>query len=280
MSNFLSQCAHLFQHVPEHERDHVMRSIIEFVTGKSLSTLIVQKIELTAEQQEHALRIMRDYLYEHKPLAYSFGTAEFLDCTLAIRPPVLIPRPETEEWVACLIELLVPYADKPLRLVDIGTGSGCIALALAKRFPQFTVIAVDRAEHALALAQENAVKNNIVNIQFIQSDLLTAVATVDMVISNPPYISPADYALLDPSVRYWEDKDALTAADDGYVIIERIVQQAQQKTTHAYPELPSIVMEIGYNQYTGVVQRFYTQYSSIICHKDFCGKDRVMYFYK
>lgn len=266
--------------LPIEERDHVFRSIVEFVTKKSFTENFLTHFQLTQEQQKQAYDILYAYIHENKPLLYSFGITQFLDVTLAIKPPILIPRPETEEWVGRLIEHLEPFKHEQLHIVDVGTGSGCIVLSLAKKFPLFRCTAVDIADYALALAQENAAGNDIHNVRFVQSDLLEHVNQADIIISNPPYIAQAEYETLDASVKDWEDKGALVAADNGYAIIDRIIQQGLLKCSHAYPQLPQYIIEIGHNQGYAVQERYKEIFTHIDVKKDYCGKDRVVYFYK
>lgn len=173
---------------------------------------------------------------EHIPLSYLIGSVPFLDVTIKVVPPILIPRPETEEWVSQLINDLQPHQNNIKTILDIGTGSGCIALSLAKQFPHAIVTAIDINTQALQLAQENAELNGVNNILFIQSDLFEELTSrFDLIVSNPPYIDPIHKLM--PQVANWEDNKALFAQDEGLQIIKQIIQQAP-KYLNYHSELP------------------------------------------
>lgn len=167
-----------------------------------------------------------------EPLQYVLGTAEFLLHTLACDRRALIPRPETEQ----LCELLLLEAKRPEcawksgRIVDVGTGSGCIALALAAALPEATVIAVDRSSEALALARENAARLGLSErVSFVESDLLAAVeGPIDLVVANLPYIPSGEMTGLTREVLR-EPLDALDGGDDGLVIVRRLIAQLGEK---------------------------------------------------
>jgi release factor glutamine methyltransferase len=149
-----------------------------------------------------------------EPLQYITGSTDFHRCKIAVDRRVLIPRPETEE----LVEMIVAENDnQPRTLVDFGTGSGCIAIAIKKARPSWNVLGVDIDSGALQLAQKNAVSNGV-EIVWIEGDMLSAESLmhgthVDIVVSNPPYILPAESATLEPEVRDFEPSLALFHQD-------------------------------------------------------------------
>lgn len=195
----------------------------------------------------------------HKPIAYIIGNIPFGDLTINVRPPLLIPRPETESWVYALIETVRNFRDQPLTILDLCTGTGCIALALAHALPKARVIGVDISPVAIAQAQENAERNNISNVTFIESDLYVAVERLqfDLIVTNPPYIDPALYDQLEPSVRLWEDAGALIAPHAGLATIEKIIIQAHQYLKpNDTRDMPSLVVEIDYMQSDAVQKLF------------------------
>jgi release factor glutamine methyltransferase len=157
-----------------------------------------------------------------EPLQYILGIAYFWNVVFNVNPSVLIPRPETE--------LLVEYASTHLthvkKILDIGTGSGCIAIALRKENPNFEIDAVDISQKALDLAAKNADKNQV-NIHFFQSDVFSNVnKKYDLIISNPPYISSLNYDELPLEIKNYEPKEALLAADNGIHLYKKILAQA------------------------------------------------------
>lgn len=145
-------------------------------------------------------------------MAYLIGFQPFFGLNLKVNPDVLVPRPETELMVEKALAL--PLPNYP-RILDLGTGSGCIALALAKNLPKAKVLAVDISSQALRIAKENARLNNIKNVRFKKSDLFSKVnGKFDLIISNPPYVSEKDMKKLPKEVQF-EPKKALQAGKEG-----------------------------------------------------------------
>jgi release factor glutamine methyltransferase len=183
---------------------------------------------VSRDEQANLQRLIERRL-RFEPMQYILGTQEFFGLELRVTPAVLIPRPETETLVEAVLSRL-PH-DQPLRLVDIGTGSGAIAIALAHALPQAQLTALEISSEALALAAENAATHNLSDrIRFLSSDLLAAVADeppFDAIVSNPPYIPLSDAPSLHPEVRDHEPSQALFAGPDGLDLYARLVPQAQ-----------------------------------------------------
>jgi release factor glutamine methyltransferase len=179
------------------------------------------------------------------PLQYIFGETEFYRLPFLVTPDVLIPRPETEHLIEKVLEL-APLFRTP-RIVDVGTGSGAIAVTLAHEWPDALVSATDLSEAALEIARKNAQRAGFVErIRFLQGDLLGPVAgeTFDIVVSNPPYIATIDRDSLAVEVRDHEPALALFAGNDGLDIYRRLIPAA-------YPLLAQggfLVLEIGQGQ--------------------------------
>lgn len=234
--------------------------ILAYITHTSQTALIARAtISLDAAQQEFLKKSIHEHTVLHKPIAYIIGNIPFGDLTINVRPPLLIPRPETESWVYALIETVRNFRDQPLTILDLCTGTGCIALALAHALPKARVIGVDISPVAIAQAQENAERNNISNVTFIESDLYVAVERLqfDLIVTNPPYIDPALYDQLEPSVRLWEDAGALIAPHAGLATIEKIIIQAHQYLKpNDTRDMPSLVVEIDYMQSDAVQKLF------------------------
>ncbi|MGV3078731.1 peptide chain release factor N(5)-glutamine methyltransferase [Streptococcus sp. 32226D021BW] len=202
--------------------------------------LLLLRQEVSTADQELLNHIFQQ-LSQHRPAQYIVGKADFHDLEFAVDERVLIPRPETEE----LVDLILQENSRAgLRILDIGTGSGAIAISLAKARPDWEVVAVDISEDALAVAQENA-RSNQVSVQFIQSDVLQAVTgQFDIIVSNPPYISPDDKDEVGANVLASEPHLALFAEENGLAIYRQIAEQAGT----FLKENGKLYFEIGYKQ--------------------------------
>lgn len=180
-----------------------------------------------------------------EPIQYITGQQEFYGLMLKVSPAVLIPRPETELLVEALLGRLA--RDRAVSLIDVGTGSGAIAIALACNLPASRVTAVDMSEPALSLAKQNAAAHRVVErVRFLHSDLLKSVVgeKFDVVVSNPPYVPEADRELLEAQVREHEPELALFAGIDGLDVYKRLVPQAWE----ALRPGGLLAMEIGFGQ--------------------------------
>lgn len=163
-----------------------------------------------------------------EPIQYILGTEEFLGMTFRVTPAVLIPRLDTETLVRNAAERLAGLAG-PVRVADIGTGSGAIAVGVAALVPQARVVATDLSPEALAVAAQNAASNGVAErVEFRQGDLTGPLAgdRFQAILSNPPYIDEAEVSTLDPEVRAWEPRLALTPGPDGLSLYRRLIAEA------------------------------------------------------
>ena len=171
-------------------------------------------------------------LLAHEPVQYVLGTAHFAGLELEVTPATLIPRPETEELVQLIARA---HAGRPgLRLLDVGTGSGCLAIALARELPGSQVLAVDISAEALAVARRNAARYAPA-VQFEQVDILqgepagVALASLDILVSNPPYVRESERALMRENVLAWEPATALFVPDDDPLLFYRRLGQVGRR---------------------------------------------------
>lgn len=226
--------------------------------------------EITPEEKEFVESIYKQ-LVAHRPAQYLIGHAEFYGMELKVDERVLIPRPETEE----LVELILTENAKPNQSVlDIGTGSGAIALALAKNRPDWLVTASDISPDALNLASENASLQDL-KISFKKSDCFAEIAeNYDIIVSNPPYISRADESEVGLNVLHSEPHLALFAEEDGLAIYRKIAQEAKNHLR----EGGKIYLEIGYKQGHSVPALFrkYLPEKRVRTLKDQFGQDRMV----
>ncbi|MBJ8325506.1 peptide chain release factor N(5)-glutamine methyltransferase [Streptococcus pacificus] len=210
-------------------------------------------------------------LKEHYPAQYLVGEVEFHGARLQVDKRVLIPRPETEELVDLILK---ENLEDDLSVLDIGTGSGAIAIALAKEKPSWFVTASDLSSEALALAKENA-DNNQVEITFSQSDVFSTISeSFDLIISNPPYIAKEAINEVDSNVLLHEPHSALFADNNGLAIYEKIAKESKNHLK----QNGKIYLEIGYEQGQLVKELFETSFPSktIRIIKDSFGLDRMV----
>jgi release factor glutamine methyltransferase len=212
------------------------------------------------------------------PLPYLTGHVEFYGLELEVTPEVLIPRSETET----LVDLAL--ARRPATIVDMGTGSGCIAVALAVHLPQVTVYAIDLSPAALAVARRNAERHNVVDrVRLMVGDVLNPrPSPAELIVSNPPYISTGDCALLPLSVRDHEPRLALDGGPGGLAIIQRLLAQAPAVLHRPEPAEGkpggAMLIEISADQgdAAGRLARTYFPQAAIRVHPDLAGRDRVL----
>lgn len=258
--------------------------LVQAITHKSeLELITLHSIDWSDYQQSHLDDVLDKIINHNMPLAYILGSMPFAGLDILVHPPILIPRAETEEWVCNLIDQMHPTRNQPLTILDLCTGSGCIALAFADAFSRAHVYATDVNQSALELAKENAKHNQISNITFIHSDLFENIPqnlTFDLIVANPPYIPEQAWSALEPSVKNWEDKNALIASDAGMALVKKIIDRAPEFIKHNQElqknNCPQLAIEIDETQ--GAQISTYLQkhgYTHVMIKKDLEGKDRL-----
>lgn len=202
--------------------------MLAHVTGLSRMQLYMAFDKPLNDMELDALRPMVKRRGKREPLQYILGSTNFFGLELAVTPAVLIPRPETELLVEFTLHRLreLKRYESALRVLDIGTGSGCIALALAKHLPAARVLGVDVAADAVAVARMNATRLGIVNVEFHERNVLqTSIdEAFDVIVSNPPYINTTDMNELEPEVAGFEPRFALTDEGDGLRFYRRFAE--------------------------------------------------------
>ncbi len=211
---------------------------------------------------------------QREPLAYLLGEWEFYARPFYVNKHVLVPRPETELLVEEALKWLRQHpTDEPQSVIDVGTGSGDIAVTLAAEAPSLQLTAIDISPDALATAQRNAERHNVSErITFLQGDLLAPVSyKVSAIIANLPYISEEEYATLMPEVRDYEPVTALRAADDGLALVRRLIDDAP---AHLLPG-GLLGLELGEGQAKIITQELSRQqWNTIVTIADYAGIDR------
>ncbi len=243
--------------------------------GRSLTDLLLDRQMLTPEELD-AFETDIELLAADVPPQYLAGHAWFYNRSYLVDERVLIPRPETEEWVD---RLLSEHGEEDLNVLDIGTGSGAIALTLKLERPSWQVTAVDISADALEVSRLNAQRLGG-EVDFIQSDLTAELAggRFDLIVSNPPYIAEEEWTVMSPSVRKYEPQLALYAEDHGLAVYQRLAQ-----------ELPPILkangqiyLEIGYRQGLEVSEMMNIAFpdKEIELIQDLSGQDRLVWVHE
>ncbi len=213
-----------------------------------------------------------------EPNQYITGTQEFWSLPFRVNPNVLIPRPETELLVEVVLEFL-RSSDSNISILDLGTGSGAIAIALARELSGVRIVATDLSMAALQLARENARMNQVdEKIHFVRSDMFAAISISSekftVVVTNPPYVSHAEFSKLAREIRDYEPRGALDGGPDGLTAIKYIIKEASTVLC----QTGALIMEMGADQAESVstLVRDSQHYQSYRIIKDYSGIDRVL----
>lgn len=244
--------------------------LLEFVTGKARTFILAFGETVLTDAQYEQLNELVARRQRGEPVAHLTGVREFWSLPLFVSPATLIPRPDTE----CLVEqALARLPAAPCRLLDLGTGTGAIALALASERPDCAVTAVDRMPDAVALATRNKHHLGIDNVCVLQSDWFSALQEqqFEMIVSNPPYIDEQDPHLAQGDVRF-EPLSALVAGANGLADIIHIIDRSRRMLTPG----GYLLLEHGWQQGEAVREAFTRAgYLSVETCRDYGGNERV-----
>lgn len=218
-----------------------------------------------------------------EPLQYILGYTEFHGLKIKVGRGVLVPRPETELLVEEAVKILKKYALRIMKfkVLDLCTGSGCIALALAKEFPEAEIYGTDTSEVAIEYAVENAVINDVRNVTFLKGSLfepLRSTAQIlpvvfDLIVSNPPYIKRDDMKHLQPEIRAWEPAEALDGGEDGLDYYRIMIPEAR----FYLRENGSLILEIGVGQAKDIKEMAGNAgFRSVSLVNDYAGIERIL----
>lgn len=253
--------------------------------------ILLSEFNLSAQEQVQLTKWTRQIVQEHKPVQYILGEVNFWGLKILVEPPILIPRPETEEWCAVVIKQLNNHtAQVGLKILDLCAGTGCIGLALAHAIPSVQVWAVDINPQACELIEKNKLLNKINNLTVINFDLnkvnfnknsnnsresinsdFFKLGAFDVIVANPPYITELEYSELAPNIRDWEDPNALISGTDGLSLIRKIINLAVQI------KIKVLYLEIGYLQAQAVTMLARSAgFKQIVVHRDMYNKDRML----
>ncbi|MBW7889484.1 MAG: peptide chain release factor N(5)-glutamine methyltransferase [Chitinophagaceae bacterium] len=262
------------------EAENITHWVLEKITGLNKINLLLKRNRVLTDQEYTSLNDYTTQLLQHRPVQYVLEEAWFCGMPLYVDENVLIPRPETEELVAWIIsdaEKNPTGCDKKYRILDIGTGSGCIAIALKKNLPACEVYAIDVSEGALAVARKNA-ESAQCTIQFLNINILDprqsgSLPVFDIIVSNPPYVPLKDKEDMNPNVLLFEPHTALFVEDHDplsfYLAIGSLAKRHLHKNGGIYVEIHESMGES--------IQPVFASYglNRITVKKDMQGKDRM-----
>lgn len=249
-----------------------VQSLLQHVLHANRAYLLAHTEQTLDAQQQAGYDALLERRLQGEPIAYILGEREFFGLNFKVTPATLIPRPDTELLVELALKR-IPSRSQVFRVLDLGTGTGAIALSIAHARPDAEVLAVDASSAALEVARGNAERLAVRNIRFLQSDWFSALTgqRFDLIISNPPYVAEGDAHLAQGDVRH-EPLSALASGTDGLDDIRKIIGQAGD-----YLEQGAwLLLEHGYDQ-AGQVRDLLLQkgFGEVFSEKDIAGIDRV-----
>jgi release factor glutamine methyltransferase len=247
------------------------RVLLAHVTGRNAAYLIANPETGLRQQQETAYRSLVDRRQAGEPVAYLTGEREFYGRPFKVSPAVLIPRPETELLVDLALERI--GTTSPARILDVGTGSGCVAIAIASERSHCKIVALDQSYEALAVARRNAFELRVGNVAFLQSNWFEALRDehFDLIVSNPPYVAAEDPHLGAGDLRF-EPRAALESGPDG---LEAIRHLAAESAKHLAPG-GWLLVEHGHDQGAAVRGLFEAAgYAEVFSETDLADIERV-----
>jgi release factor glutamine methyltransferase len=259
---------------PVSEIEGFTRIIFEAVCGLSFTEQVTKKLEQISLSDFEKIKAIISRLKNFEPIQYILGETEFYGLKLVVNQSVLIPRPETEELVQWIIKSKLPEHS---RILDIGTGSGCIALALKIELKNAEVFGVDISENALEVARLNAIKNNL-EVDYFQADILrweeSEWKTFDVIVSNPPYIRESEKQQMHSNVLNFEPENALFVPDGDSLVFYRAIATFAKK--HLF-ESGLLFFEINENLGSEMYEMLIDSgFSEIEIRKDINGKNRMI----
>ena len=273
--------ATLYNLYDDREAANIADWVMEHVTGQNKINRILNRELPVSTQQRERLQKLSIELATNKPVQYVLNEAWFAGAKLYVNEHVLIPRPETEElvaWIANELKKLPNEKQSKIALLDIGTGSGCIGIALKKQLPAVTITALDISASALDVAKRNATDQQVA-ITFIEADFLDEktwklLPKYDVIVSNPPYIKQYEAAHMSKNVVDFEPAIALFVPDEDALVFYRAMGTFAQKHLQ---ESGSIYVEINEALGEQVIATFTTLgFTNIEMRKDLQGKDRMI----
>ncbi|MBQ4914899.1 peptide chain release factor N(5)-glutamine methyltransferase [Maribacter sp. MMG018] len=249
--------------------------LIEHFLGLQRFVLAMEPNLVVDKGQETPMFKALSELKGYKPVQYIIGSAHFMDMTFKVGPAVLIPRPETEELVRWVLSDVGEIKDIRLKVLDLGAGSGCISVALAKNLKMAEVTGVDISDEAIEIAKKNALENGV-EVEFLKSDMLTLTIKekYDIIVSNPPYVRCLEKNKMKENVIYHEPELALYVSDEDSLVFYRAIANFSEKSLKT-----DGILYLEINQYLGkeTVDLFEKHnFKKVELRKDMFGNDRMI----
>lgn len=261
---------------PEGELRMFVYMLFEAFLGWDKTQLLLHRDDTINQSDLLRFHWAVEDLKQFRPIQHIIGHTDFCGLRIRVTPDVLVPRPETEEIVSRLTDWLASRQAVHPAILDLCTGSGCIAIALAKHLPQAQVTAVDISEKALDVAWRNASANNV-DVNFLQADILSPFtihnSQFSLIISNPPYVMDKERAVMQPNVLDWEPAQALFVPDSDPLLFYRAI--ADIAANHLAPE-GILVLEINEQLGYETAALFASHGFATTLHSDFRGKTRML----
>jgi release factor glutamine methyltransferase len=250
--------------------------VLEHELGLSTTEILMEKEIDVGPETLNQLSTIADRLNRNEPIQYILGDTEFMGKTFLVSPAVLIPRPETEELVKHVPFPPAGTADTEIKILDIGTGSGCIAISLKSLIPQAEVFATDVSEEALEIARKNGARLEP-QVQFLQHDILSQdipVQNLDIIVSNPPYIAQREKVSMQQNVLDYEPDVALFVSDDDPLLFYKAIASKSKKVLKPGGK---VIAEINEQLGTETATLFQSEgYEEVSIIKDVNNKDRIV----
>lgn len=263
---------------PETEVQGFIRHLIEFYCGWNYTQQILNRNEKVGDTQFQQIEKAVLRLKKFEPIQYILGETEFMGMKLKVNPSVLIPRPETEELVNWIIET---NSNETTRILDIGTGSGCIPLALKNRLKISNISAVDISESALTVAKQNAELYRL-NVHFSKTDILKwenyEWDNFDVIVSNPPYVRASEKKEMKSNVLAFEPENALFVSDEDPLVFYRRIAEFAQKYLYEKGKLFFEINEYLGNEMCELLESI--GFEEVELMRDINGKNRMLYCQK
>lgn len=263
---------------PSQEIESFYKILLQHFKISQIDIALNPTIELKAEELKFIDEAINQ-LKKEIPIQYIIGETEFFGLTFNVNKNVLIPRPETEELVHWIIDDFKNNPNKKLKILDIGTGSGCIAISLAKNIPQSKVFAIDVSEEALKVAQENANLNNV-NIEFLKINILKEKKLskqFDIIVSNPPYVRLQEKHQMKKNVIDFEPEIALFVDDENPLIFYDKIASLAKNHLNKHGQLYFEINQYLGNEMIKLLKKY--DFKNIELKKDFYEVDRMIKAY-